>query len=146
MDGDTLEPLKIVSTRGMIYDEQTYHPEPRVASILSSHYNPEFIVNVKETGKILFVDYTDLKNLKTVEIEAERFLHDGGFDSTKRYFLVRGQRPRQDRGRGHQGRQADGADRDRGRDPASGPRARTSTTRSMVRSGRPRILATKAWR
>ncbi|MEZ5770475.1 MAG: cytochrome D1 domain-containing protein [Defluviimonas denitrificans] len=28
MDGDTLELLKIVSTRGMIYDEQTYHPEP----------------------------------------------------------------------------------------------------------------------
>ena len=88
MDGDTLEPLKIVSTRGTIYDEQVYHPEPRVASILSSHYKPEFIVNVKETGKILFVDYTDLKNLKTTEIEAERFLHDGGFDSTHRYFLV----------------------------------------------------------
>jgi nitrite reductase (NO-forming) / hydroxylamine reductase len=88
MDGDTLEPKKIVSTRGNIYDEQIYHPEPRVASILSSHFKPEFIVNVKETGKIIFVDYTDLKNLKTVEIEAERFLHDGGFDSTKRYFLV----------------------------------------------------------
>jgi len=88
MDGQTLEPLKIVSTRGNIYDEQTYHPEPRVASIVASHYNPEFIINVKETGKILLVDYTDLKNLKTVEIEAERFLHDGGFDSTQRYFLV----------------------------------------------------------
>ncbi|MCV2873485.1 nitrite reductase [Defluviimonas sp. WL0050] len=88
MDGETLEPLKVVSTRGNIYDEQTYHPEPRVASIVASHYNPEFIINVKETGKILLVDYTDLKNLKTVEIEAERFLHDGGFDSTKRYFLV----------------------------------------------------------
>ncbi|MEZ5777430.1 MAG: cytochrome D1 domain-containing protein [Paracoccaceae bacterium] len=88
MDGATLEPLKIVSTRGMIYDEQTYHPEPRVASIVSSHFAPEFIVNVKETGKIQFVDYSDLKNLKITEIEAERFLHDGGFDSTKRYFLV----------------------------------------------------------
>ncbi len=88
MDGDTLEPLKIVSTRGMIYDEQEYHPEPRVASIVASHYRPEFIVNVKETGKILLVDYTDIENLKTTEIEAERFLHDGGFDSTKRYFLV----------------------------------------------------------
>ena len=88
MDGETLEPKKIVSTRGMIYDEQVYHPEPRVASILSSHYKPEFIVNVKETGKILFVDYTDLKNLKMTEIEAERFLHDGGLDSTKRYFMV----------------------------------------------------------
>ncbi|MCE8510449.1 c-type cytochrome [Ruegeria pomeroyi] len=88
MDGDTLEPLKITSTRGMIYDEQSYHPEPRVASIVASHYNPEFIVNVKETGKILMVDYSDIKNLKVTEIEAERFLHDGGFDSTKRYFLV----------------------------------------------------------
>ncbi|MFC6688460.1 nitrite reductase [Jhaorihella thermophila] len=88
MDGDTLEPLKIKSTRGMIYDEQSYHPEPRVASIVASHYRPEFIINVKETGKILLVDYSDIKNLKVTEIEAERFLHDGGFDSTKRYFLV----------------------------------------------------------
>ena len=88
MDGETLEPLKIQSTRGMIYDEQEYHPEPRVASILASRFHPEFIVNVKETGKILIVDYSDLKNLKTTEIEAERFLHDGGFDSTHRYFMV----------------------------------------------------------
>lgn len=88
MDGATLEPLKIKSTRGMIYDEQTYHPEPRVAAIVASHYRPEFIVNVKETGKILLVDYSDIKNLKVTEIEAERFLHDGGFDSTKRYFLT----------------------------------------------------------
>ena len=39
MDGDTLEPKKIVSTRGNIYDEQVYHPEPRVAAILASHYD-----------------------------------------------------------------------------------------------------------
>ncbi|GAB4361649.1 MAG: nitrite reductase [Kiloniellaceae bacterium] len=88
MDGDTLEPKKIVSTRGMVYDTQEFHPEPRVAAIVSSHYRPEFIVNVKETGKILLVDYSDIKNLKVTEIEAERFLHDGGFDSTKRYFLT----------------------------------------------------------
>ena len=88
MDGDTLEPRKIVSTRGMIYDTQEFHPEPRVAAIVASHYRPEFIVNVKETGKILLVDYSDIKNLRVTEIEAERFLHDGGFDSTKRYFLT----------------------------------------------------------
>ncbi len=88
MDGNTLEPLKIESTRGMVYDEQIYHPEPRVASIVASHFNPEFIVNVKETGKILLIDYSDIRNLKVTEIEAERFLHDGGFDSTHRYFLV----------------------------------------------------------
>jgi nitrite reductase (NO-forming)/hydroxylamine reductase len=88
MDGATLEPLKIESTRGMIYDTQEYHPEPRVASIVASHFRPEFVVNVKETGHILLVDYTDLKNRKVTEIEAERFLHDGGFDKSGRYFLV----------------------------------------------------------
>ncbi len=88
MDGATLEPLKIKSTRGMVYDTQEFHPEPRVAAIVASHYRPEFVVNVKETGKILLVDYSDIKNLKVTEIEAERFLHDGGFDSSKRYFLT----------------------------------------------------------
>ena len=88
MDGETLEPLKVVSTRGMTYDTQEYHPEPRVAAIVASHYRPEFVVNVKETGHILLVDYSDIKNLKTTDIEAERFLHDGGFDSTGRYFMV----------------------------------------------------------
>ena len=88
MEGDTLEPLKVVSTRGMTVDTQEYHPEPRVASIVASHKHPEFVVNVKETGKILMVNYEDLENLKVTSIDAARFLHDGGFDSTGRYFLV----------------------------------------------------------
>ncbi|MBQ0930544.1 c-type cytochrome [Ideonella sp. 4Y16] len=88
MKGDTLEPLKIVATRGMTVDKQEYHPEPRVASIVASHFKPEFVVNVKETGKTLLVDYSNLKNLKTTEIETARFLHDGGLDSTHRYFMV----------------------------------------------------------
>ncbi len=88
MDGATLEPLRIKSTRGMTYDEQEYHPEPRVAAILGSHFKPEFLVNVKETGKIMMVDYSDLESMKITEINAERFLHDGGLDSTQRYFLT----------------------------------------------------------
>jgi len=88
MDGDTLEPLKIVSTRGMTVDTQEYHPEPRVAAIVASHEHPEFIVNVKETGKILLVNYEDVENLKVTTIGAARFLHDGGWDSTHRYFLT----------------------------------------------------------
>ncbi|SBT06803.1 Nitrite reductase [Candidatus Accumulibacter aalborgensis] len=88
MDGDTLKPLKIESTRGSTVDTQEYHPEPRVASIVASHYNPEFIVNAKETGKIMAVNYSDLNNLKMTIIDAARFLHDGGFDSTGRYFMV----------------------------------------------------------
>ncbi len=88
MDGDTLEPLKIVSTRGMTVDTQEYHPEPRVAAIVASHEHPEFIINVKETGHILLVNYEDVDNLSVTDIEAAKFLHDGGWDSTKRYFLT----------------------------------------------------------
>jgi nitrite reductase (NO-forming)/hydroxylamine reductase len=88
MDGNTLEPVKVVSTRGMTVDTQEFHPEPRVAAIVASHYHPEFVVNVKETGKILLVNYSDLSNLNVATIDAERFLHDGGFDSSGRYFLV----------------------------------------------------------
>jgi nitrite reductase (NO-forming) / hydroxylamine reductase len=87
MEGDTLKPLKIVSTRGMTVDGE-YHPEPRVASIVASQIKPEWVVNVKETGQILLVDYSDIKNLKTNTIESAKFLHDGGFDASKRYFMV----------------------------------------------------------
>jgi nitrite reductase (NO-forming)/hydroxylamine reductase len=88
MDGDTLEPLKVVSTRGMTVDTQEYHPEPRVAAIVASHEHPEFIVNVKETGHILLVNYADIDNLTVTDIGAARFLHDGGWDRSKRYFLT----------------------------------------------------------
>jgi nitrite reductase (NO-forming)/hydroxylamine reductase len=88
MDGDTLKPLRIESTRGTTVGTQEYHPEPRVAAIVASHYNPEFIVNAKETGKILVVNYKDLKNLRITTIDAAQFLHDGGMDSTGRYFLT----------------------------------------------------------
>ncbi len=88
MNGDTLEPLKVVSTRGMTTGAQEYHPEPRVAAIVASHEKPEFIINVKETGKVMMVDYSDIKNLKTTTVDASLFLHDGGWDSTHRYFLA----------------------------------------------------------
>ncbi|MDH3319766.1 MAG: nitrite reductase [Betaproteobacteria bacterium] len=88
MKGDTLEPLRIMATRGMTVDTQDYHPEPRVAAIVASHFKPEFVVNVKETGKVLMVNYKDINNLTVTEIGAARFLHDGGFNSTKRFFLV----------------------------------------------------------
>ena len=87
MDGDTLKPRKIVSTRGMTVNSQDYHPEPRVAAIVASHFKPEFFVNVKETGMVYSVDYRDLNNLKIKMIEAAPFLHDGGFESTHRYFM-----------------------------------------------------------
>lgn len=88
MNGDTLEPLKIMATRGMTVGDQEFHPEPRVAAIVASHFKPEFVVSVKETGKILMVNYKDLENITVTEIGAAKFLHDGGWNSTKRYFMV----------------------------------------------------------
>jgi len=86
-DGLTLKPLKIVVTSGIASETGEYVKEARVAAIVASHYKPEFMVNVKETGKVIIVDYSDLNNLKTTTIDTPRFLHDGGFESTKRYFM-----------------------------------------------------------
>lgn len=88
LDGQSLEPFKVVSTRSYTYDTEEYHPEPRVASIVASHFKPEWIINVKESGQVWLVDYSDPVNPTIKMIEAERFLHDGGWDSTQRYFLV----------------------------------------------------------
>ena len=88
MKGDTLEPIRVVSTRGMTVDKQEYHPEPRVAAIVASHQHPEFIINVKETGKVYMANYSNLNDLRVTEINAARFLHDGGWDRTHRYFLA----------------------------------------------------------
>ncbi|MDP2762251.1 MAG: cytochrome D1 domain-containing protein [Sideroxyarcus sp.] len=86
-EGDTLKPLKVVSTSGIASETNQFVKEARVAAIVASHYKPEFMVNVKETGKVVIVDYSDLTNLKTTTIDTPRFLHDGGFESTKRYFM-----------------------------------------------------------
>ena len=87
MEGDTLKPLKVVATSGIASETNEFVREARVAAIVASHYKPEFMINVKETGKVMVVDYSDLHNMKTTIIDTPRFLHDGGFESTKRYFM-----------------------------------------------------------
>ncbi len=88
LDGQTLEPLKVVDTSGYTWDTNEYVRESRVASIVASHHDPEWIVSDKEVGKVLVVNYKDPTNLNIRMIDAERFLHDGGWDLSKRYFLV----------------------------------------------------------
>ena len=140
LDGQTLEPMKVVSSRSYTYDTGEYHPEPRVASILASHYKPEWIVNVKETGLIWIVNYTDLENLTIKKIEAARFLHDGGLDSTKRYFLVAANQSNQVAVVDLKEGKLDGAwwMSARCRTPGA---ARTGSTRNLARSGPPRTWA-----
>ncbi|WP_457600748.1 cytochrome D1 domain-containing protein [Hydrogenivirga sp.] len=88
LDGQTLEPLKVVDTSDYTWDTNEYVREARVASIVASHHDTEWIVSDKEPGKVLIVNYQDPTNLKLHLIDAERFLHDGGWDLSKRYFLV----------------------------------------------------------
>ena len=76
MDGDTLEPLKIVSTRGMTVDTQEYHPEPRVAAaagpveLVLERIGPVVIL-VVVLGGIEFRGAADLSR----DILAEPLLH-----------------------------------------------------------------------
>ena len=88
LDGKTLAPIKVISTRSNTYDTNEYHPEPRVATIVASHFHPEWVVAIKETGMVWLVDYADLDNLTMTQIATERFLHDGGWDASKRYLLI----------------------------------------------------------
>lgn len=88
-DAQTLEPISITPTAGKACDGDMEHiEEARVASIVASHTDPVWICNIKERGMVDIVDYTDPKNPKITEIPSARFLHDGGFDATGKYFLV----------------------------------------------------------
>ena len=88
---------------------------------------------------IKLVDYSDLNNLKETTINSAKFLHDGGWDSSKRYFLVAA----------NASNKIAVADTKTGKlaalvDTAKIPHlaaARTSSTRSTARSGQRRTLA-----
>ncbi len=88
LDADTLAPIKIVSTASYTIDKGVFTREARAAAIIASHHKPEWVINVKETGQVWLYDYSDVKNPKITMVDAERFLHDGGWDLSKRYFMT----------------------------------------------------------
>jgi nitrite reductase (NO-forming)/hydroxylamine reductase len=89
MDAQTLEPISVTPTAGNACDgDKEFIEEARVAAIVASHTDPVWICNIKERGMVNIVDYTDPKKPQITEIPTARFLHDGGFDVTGRYFLV----------------------------------------------------------
>ncbi|MCP5205956.1 MAG: c-type cytochrome [Hahellaceae bacterium] len=87
MDAETLEPLKVVSSRGISVDGE-YVNEARVAAIYTTPNEPTFIVAIKELGQMWQVDYSDLVNLRIEQIDTAKFLHDGFFDPSGRYFQI----------------------------------------------------------
>lgn len=87
MDAVTLNPLKVVSTRGYNL-EGDFVNEARVAAIYTTPNESTFMVAVKELGQMWQVDYSDLDNLNITHIDSAKFLHDGFFDPTGRYFQI----------------------------------------------------------
>ena len=87
MDAETLEPLKVVSARGVNVDGEFVN-ESRVAAIYTTPNDTTFMVAMKELGQMWQVDYSDINNLRIEQINSAKFLHDGFFDPTGRYFQI----------------------------------------------------------
>ncbi|MCW8964055.1 MAG: nitrite reductase, partial [Gammaproteobacteria bacterium] len=86
-DADTMEPLKVVSARGVNVDGE-YVNESRVAAIYDTPMAPSWLVSMKELGQMWQVDYSDIDNLQITKMDTAKFLHDGFYDPTGRYFQI----------------------------------------------------------
>lgn len=87
-DGLTLEPLTVQDVSGTAYDTGEELAEVRIAAIVASHDDPVWVMGLKESGHVAIVDYSQPDFPVVSRIPAERFLHDGGWDHSKRYFLI----------------------------------------------------------
>lgn len=86
-DGLTLEPL-VRQDLPMESISGEELPEVRVAAIVASPFEPLWVVALKESGYVGLVDYSQPDHPMVDTIATERFLHDGGWDHTGRYFMV----------------------------------------------------------
>ncbi len=86
-DAMTMEPLKVVSARGVNIDGE-YVNESRVAAVYDTPMAPSWLVSMKELGQMWQVNYSDIDNLKVTKIDSAKFLHDGFYDPSGRYFQI----------------------------------------------------------
>jgi nitrite reductase (NO-forming)/hydroxylamine reductase len=91
-DGLTLEPQNLVDLREADGSMTDIYGDPilenRVAAIAASHTKPLWVVALKESGYVGIVDYSLAGHPMTSKLATEKFLHDGGFDHTGKYFMV----------------------------------------------------------
>ncbi|MCP5303741.1 MAG: c-type cytochrome, partial [Pseudomonadales bacterium] len=87
VNAETMEPLKVVSARGVNVDGE-YVNESRVAAIYDTPHQSSWLVSMKELGQMWQVDYSDLNNLQITKMDTAKFLHDGFYDPTGRYFQI----------------------------------------------------------
>ncbi len=86
-DGQTLEPLVVHDVLSPDINGKELE-EVRVAAIVASHFDPVWVMGLKESGYVGIVDYS-LPDFPLVKkIPADLFLHDGGWDHTGRYFIT----------------------------------------------------------
>ncbi|MEA2010078.1 MAG: cytochrome D1 domain-containing protein [Actinomycetota bacterium] len=86
-DGQTLEPLVVHDVLSPDINGKELE-EVRVASIVASHFDPFWVMGLKESGYVAIVDYSQPDFPLVKKIEADLFLHDGGWDHTGRYFII----------------------------------------------------------
>jgi len=87
LDSKTMMPLKVVSARGVNVDGE-YVNESRVAAVYDTPMAPSWLVSMKELGQMWQVDYSDIDNLRIDKIDSAKYLHDGFYDPTNRYFQI----------------------------------------------------------
>lgn len=86
-DGLTLEPLARNDLPMQSITGETL-PEVRVAVIAASPFDPTWVMAMKESGYVGLVDYSQEGFPLVSSIATERFLHDGGWDHSGRYFMI----------------------------------------------------------
>ena len=86
-DGQTLEPLVVHDVLSPDINGKELD-EVRVAAIVASHFDPVWVMGLKESGYVAIVDYSQPDFPLVKKIPADLFLHDGGWDHTGRYFIT----------------------------------------------------------
>jgi len=86
-DGQTLEPLVVHDVLSPDINGKELD-EVRVAAIVASHFDPVWVMGLKESGYVAIVDYSKPDFPLVKKIPADLFLHDGGWDHTGRYFIT----------------------------------------------------------
>ncbi len=86
-DGLTLEPLVVHDVLSPDINGKELD-EVRVAAIVASHFDPVWVMGLKESGYVAIVDYSRPDFPLVKKIPADLFLHDGGWDHTGRYFIT----------------------------------------------------------
>ena len=87
VEAETMQPVKVVSSRGINVDGE-YVEESRVAAIYSVPNTNDVLVSMKELGQMWQVDLDDVANLDIVQMDTSKFLHDGFFDPSGKYFQI----------------------------------------------------------